>query len=106
DPELALRGHDLHVVRVDPRELDDHRQLVRVVRVIAVDLRSQHSARAGEARNLPELFAEFADLALQPVDVLLGHVPKVTAQEQSARPASLKTRPPGTDTNRHSYEPS
>ena len=48
-----------------PGHLDDDRQLVRLVRVVAVDVRPEAAPQPGEARHLPELGEELLDLGLE-----------------------------------------
>ena len=52
-----------------PGQLDHDRELVRVVGVVAVDVRAEAAAQPGEARHLPEVGEELLDLLVQLVDV-------------------------------------
>src|SRR5205823_4688430 len=48
DPQLLLDRVDVNLVRIDAGELDDDRQLVRLAREEAVDLRPEAAPRTGE----------------------------------------------------------
>jgi NTP pyrophosphatase (non-canonical NTP hydrolase) len=48
---------------------------VRLVRVVAVDVRPEAAVQPGETRNLPEVREELLDLLLQLVCVASAHRP-------------------------------
>src|SRR5581483_1245452 len=73
DHERSLVEDHMHGGGIDARELDEHGELVRVVGVVAIDVRPEAAPLAEEARHLPELGEELLDLFLQPVDVSPRH---------------------------------
>ena len=75
DHECPLVGVDLDFRRVDAAEVDDDGERRWPLGAVAVDLRTEASAPAGEARDLPEVGEELLHLASKPVDRVVGHGP-------------------------------
>ena len=73
DHESTLVDGDVHVGRVDPGELDNDRQLVRVVGADDVDARTEAAPLDAEARAVPELGEHVLELGVQALHLVGGH---------------------------------
>ena len=73
DDEHAFAHDDGDALGVDAGKLDDHRQLVRIVGVVAVDVRAEAAARRAEARPLPEVGEQRLELVAPSRDVASRH---------------------------------